>query len=185
MGGKKNLAKHPSKGEVFAQLCLWYHGGVELKFIADTNVGKLARWLRLLGYDVAFIPNIDDGQLVRTALEQGRVVLTRDTQFMRRRLVTSGRLHALLIEGDDPKTQVRQVIRTFNLATDDGFSRCLECNEPLIPKLKEEVQCLVPSFVYETQDNFMLCPACRRIYWKGTHWQGMVRKLEEIREGQA
>lgn len=173
-----------SAGRVPAWPHLWYHGRVDLKFIADTNVGRLARWLRLLGYDVAFIPNIDDGQLLRMAREQGRVVLTRDTQLMRRRLVTSGLLRALLIEGDDPKAQVRQVVRTFSLATDDGFSRCLECNEPLIPKLREEVQYLVPSFVYETQDNFMLCPACRRIYWKGTHWQRMVRELENIRGGQ-
>ena len=181
--GMKDLFHGLNASEIFGQPYLWYHGGVELKFIADTNVGKLAKWLRVLGYDVAFIPNVDDGQLVRMALEQGRVVLTRDTQLMRRRLVTTGRLRALLIEGDDPRAQVRQVMRTFNLATDNGFSRCLECNEPLIPKLREEVRYLVPSFVYETQDTFMLCPACRRIYWRGTHWQRMARELEEMREG--
>ena len=163
---------------------MWYHGGVEPRFIADTNVGKLARWLRVLGCDVAFIPNIDDGQLVRVALEQDRIVLTKDTQFMRRRLVATSRLRALLIQGDELGAQVRQVMRAFKLATDNGFSRCLECNEPLIPKLKEEVRYLVPSFVYEHQDTFMLCPACRRIYWRGTHWQRMAHELEEMEEGQ-
>ena len=154
---------------------------MEPRFIADTNVGRLAKWLRILGYDVTFDPHLDDPALVRLALEEGRILLTRDTQLMRRRIVASGRLRAILIGDDHVKAQVRQVVESLDLGPSPAFSRCLECNEPLIPKLKEEVAHLVPPYVYETQSQFMLCPACRRIYWRGTHWQRMSRELEQMR----
>lgn len=155
---------------------------MKVKFIADQNVGKLGRWLRLLGYDTLIFKGEDDGALIKSALsEEGRLLLTRDTQIGRRKVVSSGRLKMLLIEQDEPAEQVIAVIEKLGLTGQDTFSRCLECNAQLEPGLKEEMKERVPPYVFKTQESYMECPACRRIYWKGTHWQGMQDKLEKIR----
>lgn len=152
-----------------------------MRFIVDSNVGRLARWLRIAGFDTLFLKDVDDNRLVRIALAEGRVLLTKDTQIMKRRLVTRGRLRVLLIEEDEVKSQLRQVVTTLNLATHlSPFTLCLECNQTLLPKEKEEVKELVPPYVFQTQTQYMQCPGCQRIYWRGTHWERMSRGLEEI-----
>ena len=153
------------------------------RFIVDTNVGRLARWLRMLGYDALFINEINDRQLVAIGLKEKRVLLTRDTQIMQRRVVTSGRLKALLVKGDDTKEQLRQVVRAMNLNCEERqFTRCLECNQPLLSRTKEEIRDRVPPYVFQTQPQFVECPSCHRIYWRGTHWQRMKRELETLVE---
>lgn len=155
---------------------------MNVKFIADQNVGKLGRWLRLLGYDAAIFKGEDDGVLVRIALAQGRVLLTRDTQIGRRKVVGNGRLKMLLIEQDDPAEQVITVLEKMGLTKQETFSRCLECNTPLESRMKEEMRERVPPYVFKSQEAYMECPTCHRIYWKGTHWQAMQKKLENIRD---
>ena len=155
-----------------------------VKFIVDYNVGKLAKWLRMMGYDTVLFTGEDDSRMIIIALRQERVILTRDTQIMKRGVVTSGRIKAILIESDEPEHQIRQVVESLNLDCQfRPFAICLECNQPLIETSKEQVKDLVPPYVFQTQDNFMECPACHRIYWQGTHWQAMTRKLEELCKG--
>jgi uncharacterized protein with PIN domain len=152
-----------------------------VKFIVDSNVGRLARWLRIAGFDTVFINDLDDNRLVRLALSEGRVLLTKDTQILKRRVATSGRLKVILIESEEVKAQLRQVVKTLKLTEKiKPFTLCLECNQPLVPKDKEEVKELVPPYVFETQTQYMQCPACNRVYWRGTHWQRMSRELEKI-----
>jgi len=153
------------------------------RFIVDANVGRLARWLRIMGYDALFINDIDDRQLVAIGLKERRVVLTRDTQIMQRRVVNNGRLEALLIRGDDTRDQLRQVVKAVNLDCEERqFTRCLECNQPLTRRRKEEVKDLVPPYVFQTQSRFVECPSCHRVYWRGTHWQRMKSELETLME---
>ena len=103
---------------------------------------------------------------------------------MRRRVVTSGQLKAILIKGDEPEQQMRQVIDTLNLESQfRPFALCLECNQPLLERNKQQVKDLVPPFVFQTQSQYMECPACHRIYWRGTHWQAMTTKLEKFMTG--
>ena len=158
---------------------------MEIRFIADNNVGKLARWLRLIGYDTLLFKHKDDGQMIGTALNEDRVILTKDTQFMKRRLVTNGELKVILISQDDPENQIQEVVRKSNLNYHfNPFSLCLECNQTLVHRGKEEVHSRVPPHVFETQTQYTECPACHRIYWQGTHWQAMVKKLRDLqREG--
>jgi uncharacterized protein with PIN domain len=154
------------------------------KFIVDCNVGKLAKWLRLMGYDTTFFNGTDDSQLVATALAEGRVILSRDTPIMERRVITSGRLKAILIQSDEPELQIRQVIDTLGLDSHfRPFTICLECNQPLVERKKDEVKELVPPYVFKTQNQFMQCPTCKRIYWRGTHWQAMTKRLEKLIKG--
>lgn len=154
---------------------------MEITFIVDSNAGKLARWLRMMGYDTLFFSDIEDGHLVDMAMKEGRVVVTRDTQIAKRRVAANGSLRVILSRDDDPKQQLMQVLKELNLdCRQMQFTRCLECNRRLVSRSKEEVKDLVPPYVFRTQTQYMQCPFCKRIYWQGTHWQRMKRDLEEI-----
>lgn len=152
-----------------------------MRFVVDSNVGRLARWLRIAGFDTLFVRDIDDNRLVRIAFDEDRVLLTKDRQILKRRLVTSGRLKVILIEDDEVKAQLRQVLTALNLASElRPFSLCVECNEPLVSREREEVEELVPPYVFQTQTQYVQCPGCLRVYWRGTHWERMSRELEGI-----
>jgi uncharacterized protein with PIN domain len=156
----------------------------ELKFIADINVGKLARWLRMMGYDTVIFDGDDDQQMVLAALNEDRVILTRDTQVMKRGVIANGRLRAVLLTSDDAEQQIRQVMEALDLEEPfRPFTLCLECNQPLEERSKRQVKDLVPPYVYKTQNQYMQCPKCQRVYWKGTHWEAMTRRLEKIKQG--
>ncbi len=151
------------------------------RFIVDQNVGKLAKWLRLMGFDTIFYEGGEDSPLVSRAFTEGRVLLTRDTEIAKRRLARSGRLRVVLLDTEDPAAQIRQVFEVLHLDRRlEPFTRCLEDNSPLEPIEKEKVRDMVPAYVFKTQREFMRCPACRRIYWRGTHWAAMVHRLEQI-----
>jgi uncharacterized protein with PIN domain len=155
-----------------------------MKFIVDCNVGKLARWLRVAGFDTLFFNDIDDNRLVRMAVDEGRVLLTKDREMMKRRLITSGRLTAVLIHGEEVKEQMSQVLAALDLGAEaQPFTRCLECNEVLEPAEKESVRERVPPYVLRTQTDYMQCPGCRRVYWRGTHWDRMRRELDAMLAG--
>ena len=154
---------------------------METKFIVDSNAGKLAKWLRMMGYDVLFFNHIDDAQLVDIALKEERVALTKDTQLIKRRAITNGQVKVILIQSDNPKEQLHQIVEELKLnCCLKQFTRCLECNQNLLPKTKEEVKELVPPYVFHTQTQYTQCPSCLRVYWRGTHWQRMKMELERI-----
>jgi len=154
-----------------------------LKFIVDNNVGKLTKWLRMMGYNAVFFDGSDDAYLVAKALAEDRVILTRDTQIMKRGIITSGRLKAILISSDEPEPQIRQVIDTLHLDCKARlFTRCLECNQPLVGRSKDEVKDRVPPYVFQTQSQYMESTTCHRIYWRGTHWQAMNKKIKKLTE---
>jgi uncharacterized protein len=141
-------------------------------------VGKLARWLRMMGYDSLFFEGADDSIMVRQALAEGRIILTRDTGILQRRLVTSGRLRAILLRSEAPEEQMRQLLGSLDLPGGARpFTLCLEDNTPLVERRPDEVKDRVPPYVFRTQQQYMECPRCRRVYWRGTHWEAMKRKL--------
>jgi uncharacterized protein with PIN domain len=153
----------------------------KLKFIVDHNVGKLAKWLRMMGYDSLFFDGSDDSDMVAGALAEGRVILTRDTEIMKRRVITNGRLKAVLINSEEPERQMQQLMDTLDLKYQlRPFTLCLECNQPLVDRSREEVKDRVPPYVYKTQRQYMECPTCHRIYWRGTHWEAMIKKLNKF-----
>lgn len=152
-----------------------------MKFIVDYNVGKLLRWLRMMGFDSVFFTGEDDSQMVKQALTEDRIILTRDTGIMLRRLVTSGRIKAILLQTEVPEEQMRLLISGLPIKENaKPFTICLEDNNPLIPKTPEAVKDKVPPYVFKTQTQYMECPSCHRIYWCGTHWLAMLHKLEKL-----
>ncbi|MFO8143730.1 MAG: Mut7-C RNAse domain-containing protein [Dehalococcoidales bacterium] len=150
-------------------------------FIVDANVGKLARWLRMAGYDTLYFKGTDDSEMVTQALEENRIILTGDSQITKRNLVTSGKIKAVLIKYDQPERQMLQVIDALGVnPLFQPFSICLECNEPLIGINKSKVQGRVPPYVYQNHETYMECPQCHRLFWKGTHWQAMIERLKSF-----
>jgi uncharacterized protein with PIN domain len=151
------------------------------RFIADQNVGKLARWLRMLGFDTVFFNGQDESEMVRLALDKSRVILTRNTRIMKRRFVTSGQLKAVLLASDRPEEQICQVIKSLGLKNSfRPFTLCIEDNHALEKRSEEDVKDRVPPYVFNTQQEFVECSHCHRVYWRGTHWQAMTSKLEKL-----
>ena len=146
-----------------------------MKPLHDWMLGRLAKWLRLLGYDTAYFPSMDDNELVRLARAQGRILLTRDRELTRRR-----GLNCLLVEGDELEAQIQQAISKLNLETERPFSRCPVCNTPLQEVEKPSVKERVPPYVFRTKEHFSLCPECDRIYWQGTHWDKMRQEMARM-----
>jgi uncharacterized protein len=146
-----------------------------MKFIADVMLGKLAKRMRLLGFDVLYDRTLDDNEIIRLSLEQQRLILTRDTALAERPLAKNH----LRLTGDSVKAQLAQVLLIFQEMPLPGFlTRCSLCNEPLTAISREEARDLVPPHVYEKQENFLHCEKCRRIYWVGTHVERMAIPME-------
>lgn len=147
------------------------------RFAADAMLGRLARWLRLLGYDVSYDAHVADADLVRRAILEGRTVLTRD-----RRLPEDFRVPALyLLESEEPAAQLREVVERFGLDWRARlFTRCSECNTELRSADPTEVAERVPLRVRQRQADFRCCPSCGRVYWEGSHTARMVRSLERM-----
>lgn len=150
------------------------------KFLADSMLGKLALWMRVVGYDVAYESAIGDAALIRRAKDEGRIILTRDTLLIPRRWV---RDYSLFIESDNPMYQLRQVLSAYGIESEKFLTRCLRCNVALEQTPRSEVEGRVPPYVYKTQKDFSACPACGRIYWAGTHRDEMLKEVSKIREG--
>jgi hypothetical protein len=146
--------------------------------IADAMLGKLARWLRLLGFDVLYDPSWDDAAIARRAAREGRVVLTRDHGLLERRLVRRG----LLVESEQVGPQLRQVLDALGLGVEPGrmFSRCAACNTPVIAAGREDVRGEVPPFVLRRHETFARCPGCGRVYWGGSHRELAEKRLRAL-----
>jgi uncharacterized protein with PIN domain len=147
------------------------------KFIADVMLGRLAKWLRIAGFDVLYSNRFSDDELIEISNREGRVLLSRDTRLLVRKAVRE----FIFLESQDIQKQIRQVFEAMNiLSLPFPLTRCLSCNETLIEIKRESVRKLVPAFVYQTQINFKSCPKCGKIFWPGTHRISVVRTLEEL-----
>ena len=140
-------------------------------------VGKLARWLRVLGVDVIYDTSLDDHQLVALARSENRILLTRD------RPLASGtnEPQCLLVESENFREQLRQVVETYGIEPNQSlFTRCMDCNTILEVASRADIRDKVPPYVYSTQNHFKRCAYCDKILWGGTHRLHMQETLDEI-----
>jgi len=152
------------------------------QFLLDHMLGRLAKYLRFLGYDALFTKE-DDDLLISRALRENRILLTRDTGIVRRRVVKSGRIKSYYIQSDDVLKQLKEVVNEFHLSKKE-IPYCTICNVRLVKRKREEIRERVPPYVYKTQKLFGECPSCHRIYWRGTHWKNFFQSLLEEMESQ-
>ena len=145
-----------------------------MKFIADVMLGKLAKRMRLLGIDVLYDPAYQDNEILRLALDQGRIILTRDTALASRPLAQNH----ILIGSDLVDEQLHQVVEMSSLPSTAMLTRCSACNTILTVPGRDEVRDLVSIHVYEQHRDFLRCETCGRIYWKGTHVRNMGRFMK-------
>ncbi len=145
-------------------------------FIADCHLGKLAKYLRFMGFDTLYFPQIDDNDLIRLANKEGRTILTRDKELSERK-----KADCFLLQSIEMEKQLQEVIQVFELKKYHlDASRCIVCNEPLIVIAKEKVADRLPSKVIKYFDHFEICPECERIYWHGDHYKRMKASLQKI-----
>ncbi|HLF25812.1 MAG TPA: Mut7-C RNAse domain-containing protein [Anaerolineae bacterium] len=143
--------------------------------IADVMLGRLAKWLRLLGYDTLYSNSADDVTLLRRAQAEDRVLLTRDRALSRQRGV-----RALWIESQELKLQLRQVQTALGSPPDGSLTRCAVCNARLEAIDRSVVAGRVPPYVFQTQAEFRRCPQCERVYWAATHVARMQELMNEL-----
>jgi len=149
------------------------------RFIADTMLGRLARWLRFLGYDTAYPEVMDDALLLENAVDQGRVLLTRDKLLAER--ARARETPVVYVLSDDVRAQLAQVYGEMRLSTEATLSRCSICNIPLERAQKDDVRGQVPDRAFELHAEFWRCPGCGRYYWEGTHVNGIRKEIDGLR----
>lgn len=149
----------------------------ETRFVADAHLGGLAHMLRMLGFDTLYDNHFHDDEIVDINEQDGRIVLTRDRELLKRRTVTHGCfVHALKSE-----QQLREIVERLDLARSaKPFTLCLHCNAPLRPVDKASVYDRLPPRVQENYERFSTCDVCGRVFWEGSHWRNMRRVLDQL-----
>ena len=143
-------------------------------------LGRLARWLRILGYDTLYDSQFSDDDLFFKAHQQKRILLTRDSELARR----MNPQYCFFIVDNSVRNQVKQVVEHFGLNTEDYlFSRCTLCNSIIEPIAKNAAKDRVPDFVYESTDQFYYCKNCDKIYWAGSHIKQVRELLSKLSKG--
>lgn len=148
-----------------------------MKFILTKELGRLSKWLRILGYDTAYFSQENLSSLLIEALRDDRIILTRNQSLSK----TTG-VKTLLVKSERFKEQIGQVLKELNIKLDSEimFSRCIICNVELEDIDKAKIKDKVPEYVFKTQEDFITCPKCQRIYWQGTHWGNVKTLISQI-----
>ena len=150
----------------------------EPRFIVDVNLGKLALKLRLLGFDTLFRNDFEDDEIVKIALDEKRIILTRDKGILKQNAVT----HGYFLRNDDPKKQLIELVKRFQLQNSfRPFTRCAACNCNLEKVEKEHLQHLLQQDTLRYYNEFWQCDGCKKLYWKGSHYKHIQNWLEELK----
>jgi len=147
-----------------------------MRFILTKELGRLSRWLRILGFDTVYFKEDNYSKLLLLALREERIIITRN-----KTLAEKVAIKAVYLKEERLPEQLKKVIKRLNLKIEENkmFSRCVICNKSLEKVEKERVKERVPEYVYKTQQDFMECPQCKRVYWPGSHWQNIREALNK------
>ena len=148
-----------------------------MKFIATKELGKLVKWMRILGFDAEYFKEANYSKLKITALRDERIILTKNLSLSQPQGIKMVRIKSDLLN-----EQLQEVLKELNLKPDNNlmFSRCTVCNVVLESVEKDKIKHKVPEYVFKTQENFLACPVCQRVYWAGTHWGNVSQVIKEI-----
>lgn len=149
------------------------------KFILDVHLGKLAHVLRLLGFDTLYQNNFSDKELVHLAEKESRIILTQDLGILKRKSVTRG----YWVRARTVEAQVLEVVQRFDLIRQiKPFTRCLVCNGEVVKVAKSAVLDQIPLRIREMFNDFYQCMACKKVYWRGSHYDKMMKRIQKIKE---
>jgi uncharacterized protein with PIN domain len=182
MGNSETRKKAASlrQKQIRAKALCSFEQGERLRFVADVMLGRLAKWLRIAGFDVIYSNRISDNELVEISNREDRILLSRDTRLLVRKSVR----HFIFLESQNLQDQLKQVLDLAGSSIGSAvLTRCLCCNEALIEAPRERVCKVVPGYVYKTQSQFKSCPRCRKIFWAGSHRSSMTAALEKLVPG--
>ncbi|MBN2320761.1 MAG: Mut7-C RNAse domain-containing protein [Acidobacteria bacterium] len=154
-----------------------HHGNEHPRFVADVMLGRLAKWLRIAGFDVLYSNRFSDDELIALSNNEGRILLSLDSRLLVRKNVKN----FIFVESQDLEGQIKQIMNiTHTGRLPSPLSRCLSCNEILKDIPHESVRNQVPAYVFRTQTHYKLCPKCRKIFWSGTHRRSALKVLENL-----
>jgi hypothetical protein len=150
----------------------------EIRFLADSMLGTLSKWLRILGYDTEYCRVPVSDELLRRACAENRQILTRNTRLSRRTDLTK---RICCIRANDPMLQLREVLSHYHLAVtpDAPLTRCLICNRRLVRIAPSLLVSRVPEYVLATQQLFLYCSGCQKVFWRGSHYRNIQERLKQ------
>ncbi len=146
---------------------------VKPRFVADHMLGSLAKWLRMIGYDTVYDKSLDDKAIAAAARADSRFILTRDKELAKEP-------GAMLVEDDLLDGQLSTVKAKFGLSFDESAIRCTACNGELAELPKEQAKESVPEGAFAANDKFWKCAGCGKVYWRGSHWLGIMERLKKL-----
>jgi uncharacterized protein with PIN domain len=179
MGNSESRRKASSqrRGQIRSKAAILQPDSPMPAFVADVMLGRLAKWLRIAGFDVLYSNRFSDDELVALSRQEGRILLSRDTRLLVRKVVQ----RFIFLESESIQSQLRQVFEAARITGLPGaLTRCLSCNDVLIEITRERARGRVPPFVFATQPSFKSCPRCQKVFWAGTHRQSVMRMLEKL-----
>ena len=149
-----------------------------VKLLLTRELGRLAKWLRILGFDAEYSREKNNAFLVIQALREDRTILTRN-----HRLPAARGIRIVVLKEELIKKQLSEIskLREIIPGAEEMFTRCTICNEALVSIAKDKIKEKVPEYVFQTQEKFSTCPKCRRLYWPGTHWKNVAEALKTIK----
>ncbi|MBT8377972.1 MAG: Mut7-C ubiquitin/RNAse domain-containing protein [Ignavibacteria bacterium] len=148
------------------------------KFVADVHLGRLTKYLRMMGFNVSYKNNFNDDEIVGISLDEKRAILTKDRGILKRNEVT----HGYWVRSTKVKEQTVEILKRFDLKKQiKEFSRCIECNQLLILVQKEKIADELPTKVAQSQNKFYRCPSCKKLFWKGTHYHKMLSFIQSVK----
>jgi uncharacterized protein len=149
-------------------------------FVLDVHLGKLAKYLRMLGFDTLYQNNFDDDEIIEISVREKRIILTRDIGILKNSKVT----HGYWVRSQKPKQQIAEVINRFSLTGHiEPLNRCIECNGKIVEVEKEQIADLLKPKTRKFFQNFYQCTNCKKVYWEGSHYSKMLDKIDLFRIG--
>jgi uncharacterized protein len=149
----------------------------QIKFVLDVHLGKLATYLRLLGFDTLYRNDYNDNELAQISSQEQRILLTQDRGLLKRSIVT----HGYAVRSDNPEEQLAEIVERFELRpVITPFQRCSRCNGDLVLVEKTDIQDQIPHYTYLYYDEFAQCQSCRQIYWKGAHYERIQSLIDGV-----
>lgn len=143
------------------------------RFVADHMLGSLARWLRMMGYDTVYDKGMDDPDIAKLARTESRFILTRDKEL-------SKEPGAILLENEDLDAQLQAIAARYGLKFNEDLIRCSTCNGELADLPKDDAKGKIPDGAFQMNERFWKCTKCQKIYWKGTHWEGITARFKKL-----